>query len=98
MPKLSQVTQTAQATATILWENFICHYGFPEKFISDQGIYFESELIKDLYKLAKADKTGTTPYHPMTNGQCEQFNKTLLNMLGSLSAEDKLIGNLTLLP
>ena len=30
-------TQTAQATARILWDNFICHYGFPEKFISDQG-------------------------------------------------------------
>ena len=23
-------TQTAQATARILWDNFICHYGFPE--------------------------------------------------------------------
>ena len=29
-------TQTAQATARILWDNFICHYGFPEQFISDQ--------------------------------------------------------------
>ena len=34
-------TQTAQATARILWDNFICHYGFPEKFISDQGRNFE---------------------------------------------------------
>ena len=33
--------QTAQATARILWDNFICHYGFPEKFISDQGRNFE---------------------------------------------------------
>ena len=38
-------TQTAQATARILWDNFICHYGFPEKFISDQGRNFESDLI-----------------------------------------------------
>ena len=29
--------QTAQATAKLLWENFIRHYGFPEKFLSDQG-------------------------------------------------------------
>ena len=29
--------QTAQATAKMLWENFIRHYGFPEKFLSDQG-------------------------------------------------------------
>ena len=39
-------TQTAQATARILWDNFICHYGFPEKFISDQGRNFESDLIR----------------------------------------------------
>ena len=24
-------TQTVQATARILWDSFICHYGFPEK-------------------------------------------------------------------
>ena len=26
----------------------------------------------------------------MTNGQCERFNKTLLNMLGTLSTKDKI--------
>ena len=40
-------TQTAQATARILWDNFICHYEFPEKFISDQGRNFESDLIRN---------------------------------------------------
>ena len=40
-------TQITQATARILWDNFICHYGFPEKFISDQGRNFESDLIKE---------------------------------------------------
>ena len=62
-------TQTAQATARILWENFICHYGFPEKFISDQGRNFESELIKELCKIAGVKKVHTTPYHPQI-----QFN------------------------
>ena len=49
-------TQTAQATARILWDNFICHYGFPEKFISDQGRNFESDLIKELCKIAGVKK------------------------------------------
>ena len=83
-------TQTAQATAKLLWENFIRHYGFPEKFLSDQGRNFESELISELCKLAQVEKVHTTPYHPMTNGQCERFNSTLCNMLGTLSEKGKL--------
>ena len=82
-------TQTAQATARILWDNFICHYGFPEKFISDQGRNFESDLIKELCKIAGVKKVHTTPYHPQVNGQCERFNSTLCNMLGTLSDEEK---------
>ena len=49
-------TQTAQATARILWDNFICHYGFPENLISDQGSTFESDLIKELCKIAGVKK------------------------------------------
>ena len=82
-------TQTAQATARILWDNFICHYGFPEKFISDQGRNFESDLIKELCKIAGVKKLHTTPYYPQGNGQCERFNSTLCNMLGTLSEEEK---------
>ena len=86
-------TQTAQATARILWDNFICHYGFPEKFISDQGRNFESDLIKELCKIAGVQKLHTTPYHPQGNGQCERFNSTLCNMLGTLSERKSQIGN-----
>ena len=82
-------TQTAQATARILWDNFICHYGFPERFISDQGRNFESDLIKELCKIAGVKKVHTTPYHPQGNGQCERFNSTLCNMLGTFSEEEK---------
>ena len=82
-------TQTAQATARILWENLICHYGFPEQFISDQGRNFESDLIQELCKIAGVKKLHTIPYHPQSNGQCERFNSTLCNMLGTLSDEEK---------
>ena len=82
-------TQTAQATARILWDNFICHYGFPEQFISDQGRNFESDLIQELCKIAGVKKLHTTPYHPQSNGLCERFNSTLFNMLGTLSDEEK---------
>ena len=66
-----------------------CHYGFPEQFISDQGRNFESDLIKEHCKIAGVKKLHTTPYLPQSNGQCERFNSTLCNMLGTLSDEEK---------
>ena len=71
------------------WDNFIRHYGFPEKFLSDQGRNFESKLISELCKLAQVEKVHTIPYYPMTNGQCERLNSTLCNMLGTLPEKEK---------
>ena len=82
-------SQTALATAKLLWNNFILHYGFPSKIITDQGRNVESELIEHLCQLAGVQKLRTSPYQPQANGQCERFNGTLLNMLGTLTPEQK---------
>ena len=82
-------TQTALATAKLLWNNFILHYGFPSKIITDQGRNFESGLIENLCQLAEVQKLRTSPYNPQTNGQCKHFNGTLLSMLGTLTPEQK---------
>ncbi|MCG8094292.1 MAG: DDE-type integrase/transposase/recombinase [Candidatus Thiodiazotropha endolucinida] len=81
--------QTAKTTAKVLFENFICHYGFPSRLHSDQGRNFESQVIKELCSIANVDKSRTTPYHPMGNGMPERFNQTLLNMLGTLEDDQK---------
>ena len=39
---------------------FVVHYGLPERIISDQGQNFESDLISELFKLAKIWKLHTT--------------------------------------
>ena len=82
-------SQTALTTTKLLWNNFILHYGFPAKIITDQGQNFESGLIENLCQVAGVKKLCTSPYHPQTNGQCECFNSTLLNMLGTLTPEQK---------
>ncbi|KAK7933302.1 hypothetical protein WMY93_004198 [Mugilogobius chulae] len=80
--------QKARTVAKCLWEDFFIHYGIPERLHSDQGPDFESRTIKELCDIAGIHKGRTTPYHPRGN-PVERFNRTLLNMLGTLTAEKK---------
>ena len=43
--------QKATTVAKSLWEQFLVHYGFPERLLSDQGRDFESQLIRELCTL-----------------------------------------------
>ena len=45
--------------------------------------------MADLCELMGVQKIWTSPYHPQTNGQCERFNSTLINMFGTLPKEKK---------
>jgi len=81
--------QTAKTTARVLFDNFICHYGFPARIHSDQGRNFMSKTIEHLCQMAGIDKSRTTPYHAMGNGQVERFNRTLLGMLGTMEPIQK---------
>lgn len=80
---------TAKTTAEALFNNFINYYGIPTRIHSDQGANFESQIIKELCLITGMRKSRTTSYHAMGNGQCERYNRTLLNMLGTLKPEQK---------
>jgi len=76
--------QKAGTVARVLWRNYFCRFGFPAKLHTDQGRNFESAIVKELCKCIGTTKTHTTPYHPQGNGTTERFNRTLMNMLGTL--------------
>lgn len=80
--------QKARTVAKCLWENFIVQYGFPEKLHSDQGLDFESRIIKELCDLAGIFEVRTTLYHPRGN-PVERFNRTHLSMLGTPKVKDR---------
>ena len=46
---------------------------------SCQGKSSERSLIKEMCDLLNISKSRTTLYHAMGNGQCERFNRTLLD-------------------
>lgn len=82
--------QTAKTTAEAFFEHFIVHYGIPIRIHSDQGGNFEYSLIKELCELFGIEKSRTTPYHPSGNGISERYNRSLLNMLGTLDPSQKI--------
>ena len=76
--------QTARTTAEAFYHHFITYYGIPTRIHTDQGANFEGKLMKELCNITGMTKSRTTPYHPMGNGVCERFNRSLLDMLGTL--------------
>ncbi len=80
---------TAKTTADAFINHFVRHYGLSKRIHSDQGANFESNLMKEVCSVTGIAKSRTTPYHPMGNGQCERFNRTLIDMLGTLDHPKK---------
>lgn len=81
--------QKAITVAKTLWEKYFIHYGLPTRIHSDQGRDFDSQLVRELLTMLGVKKSRTSPYHPQGDPQPERFNRTLLNMLGTLEPGQK---------
>ena len=62
-------------------EGVVCRHGAPQELLSDRGANFLSDLVSEVCKLFDVKKLNTSGYHPQTNGLCERFNSTLIQML-----------------
>ena len=78
-----------QNKAEAFYNHFVMHYSIPLRIHSDQGANFKSLLLKMLCQILSIEWSRMTSYHPMGNGMCERFNRTLLNILGTLNPEQK---------
>ena len=85
---MPMVDQTAQTCAQHFVKDFVCRLGIPEQLHSDQGRQFESALFPEMYRLLHINKTLTT-LHPLSDGQTERANRTLLDLLPKLVKENK---------
>ena len=79
---------SANATATALFNNYICRYGVPQAIISDQGTSFKNQLLYALSQLLGYHHIFSTPYHPQTNGVVERFNATFVTQLAKLTDQE----------
>jgi len=90
--------QKADRIVRILQDNIFALVGPPSKLHSDQGMNFESHILRDLCLAFGVKKSHTTPYHPMGDGLVERMNRSLLTLLRTLVDEGSLTVVAVLLP
>jgi len=52
-------------------------HGLPESIVSDRGVQFAAEIMKELNNLLGIQMKLSTAYHPQTDGQTERVNQEL---------------------
>ena len=75
--------QKAETVAGAFVENVVARHGVPVKLLMDQGSNFESELMKEVFRILGILKLRTLAYHPQTGEKVELFNRTLKTIISS---------------
>ena len=68
---------------------FVCRFGVPDSFHTDQGKNFEAKIINEICTLLDIKKARTIAYHPQSDGLVDRFNRTLIGMLSIAVREDE---------
>ena len=81
-------TLTSSQLAAMFIDRVFRLHGLPDVLISDRDPRFTSAFWTELMSSLGTDCRPSTPYHPQTNGQTEHTNRTLVEMLRHVVADD----------
>ena len=66
-----------------------CHYGIPEKLLTDGGKEYQSELMHAMMELLDVERLKTTIFHPECDGQSERDIQTFKKMITAYINEEQ---------
>ncbi|HLP43682.1 MAG TPA: DDE-type integrase/transposase/recombinase, partial [Candidatus Nanoarchaeia archaeon] len=72
---------SAETTARIFLNKWVCHYGVPKKIVTDRGRNFMSTVFRHLCQFLGVKHSPTTAYRPQGNSENERSHKDLHSYL-----------------
>ena len=80
----------AGTVASALINRWVCRFGVPLEFITDQGREFKNALWTEIVKQLNSKHSTTSAHHPQCNSQAEVCNKTIASYLSAMVDETTL--------
>lgn len=80
---------TSKVIVQFLKKDIVCRYGVPERIIIDNGMNFNSKMVKDFCDRFKISNHNSTPYRLKMNGAIEAANKNIKKIVGKMTENYK---------
>jgi hypothetical protein len=74
-------TVTSKETKRLYFDKVYCRRGLARKINSDRGLHFTGAFWQVVHKLLQVGLAMSSSFHPQTDGQTEQANRTLEEMI-----------------
>ena len=80
---------TAAEVAQLVYDHVVRLHGYPESIISDRDSRFTSHFWRALWKLSGTELAMSTSYHPQTDGQTENVNRAVQDILRAYVSDSR---------
>jgi transposase InsO family protein len=80
---------TTVQVAQLIYDNVVRLHGFPDNIVSDRDSKFTSLFWRSLWKLSGTQLKMSSSYHPQSDGQTENVNRVVSDILRAYVTEDR---------
>ena len=80
---------TNKARVRLFLSHFYRNRGLPKTILSDNGFNLSSQFWEELFRNWEYMSSTSSKYHPQSHRRVERMNSTILDMLRTISSEDR---------